>query len=256
MRVTAQEISAALTWGFRPRRPTETVEHYREQLIDHVENRNVAAAFELRLGRKRADWTQADQEAFRTYLLQMWRGGPSDHFSGPVRAFQVVETMGNPVNDESLRRLARVTLDFAHETRLNGATQELPVIASVLCTDGRFLSTYASRDERKAILKLWIDTEPVFGYVMFSDAYIHRLDLDPTSHAVKDTTTTDALMMHVGSRTGLRELYTWVYRLEGKVATAGAIFETPEPVVMDKSKEQTQDPYADLFASATAPGVQ
>jgi hypothetical protein len=136
-------------------------------------------------------------------------------------------------------------LDDAEQDRITDPSGTIPIIAIALLTDGRLLAAEPSRDDRKAILKLWADTLPVFGYVLLADVYVHRVNVDRADgKTVTGTETTDALICHIGSRTGLRQMRTRPYRL----VNGAAVFDPADRQDMDKRHEQVRDPYADLFA--------
>jgi hypothetical protein len=118
-------------------------------------------------------------------------------------------------------------------------------MASVLLTSGQFLTAVVSTDDRKALLKAWIESLPVYGYVLTADAYMHSVDLDGTK-----TSTTEGFISHIGSRSGMRHLIVQLYRREGDAI----VVERREE--FNKSEQEMKDPYADLFAAPMAAGVQ
>jgi hypothetical protein len=70
LRLIAQYAKA---YDFRSRGPFEGQRQYLEALIVHVENRDMAAAHELRVGRPQKDWTPDDVASFRDRMLRTHR---------------------------------------------------------------------------------------------------------------------------------------------------------------------------------------
>lgn len=244
MSIHPLDFAAAITYGFRARRPDESVRAYHEALVTFVESRNYGAGHELRIGKPRAAWTPEDHETFRQRLTSRYSGGPSDFFRSPLTTIDSRVSSGHPVSDTTLQTEADIFLRFMRERREGSMTRQLPIMAAVLCTDGRLVMAFVSGEQRKAVLCGWIAVLPVFGYILVFDSYIHGVDLDPATGQATDSQTTDALTCHIGSRTGLRELRTWRYALVDGVVTFGDL------AVTDKSTGGTgsHDPYADLFA--------
>src|SRR5262245_16559859 len=134
--------AAAITYDFRGKRPGESDKRYRDAVIAHVETRDMARAHELRVGKRQADWTPAEAQAFADRMMTDWHG-PSTEMTSAV--MQVVETKGHAVTDDGLLRLAHECFDNYVEMRRKAPTKELAIIPSVLLMDGRCLSTAVGR---------------------------------------------------------------------------------------------------------------
>ena len=236
--------------NFRGPRRDESPDAYRDAVIAHLDRYCTSAAYELRFGAPQAEWTDAQRNTFKDDLLGRWQKpgtGPSDYFHRPVTVLEGFQTQGRSVTDDELRRLANDAINVLVAWRTEARDDNLPVVASVLLIDGRQFTAFVDAFDRKAILNTWAATEPVYGYFLVADSFLHRINVDKTTQDATKTETVDALICHIGSRSGIRRLVTRPYTVRhGRVE-----WELPED--HDKTANLAGDPYADIFAHAFDP---
>lgn len=212
-------IGAVLTFGFRPKRPGESDAAYRAAVIDHVEGRDMARGHELRIGKPQAQWTKAETEAFIARCRAL--PGPRDHFKpGRQQEFEIAETGSYAVTEASLVELAQSLLQTMIEHRqakasYRGPDAAVPIIANVLLFDGRLWTTSVDRGDRVALLRMLASREPVFGFFVGFDAFMHAIDRR-TGAARK----IDTLLVQVGTRDH-RWMLQRPYRFEGRAVVFG-----------------------------------
>jgi len=231
-------IAIATTYGFRPQRRDELDAEYQAAVAAYVEERDWSAAHEVRLQKPQAEWSAADREGFVDRLKR--QPMPSMEFGRGVHAFPMIAT---PFRGEAtwqlLVELAARGLEAVTERRTREPAWSCPVLISALTLDHRLLTTGTSPPQRLALLKSLIRREPIFGYVVVVDTFLHSVS---PGGALKQ----DAFVVHLGSRVGSREM--WVARY----AVADGIVTFEPRRVIDLRTEagpDTQDPYAELFVS-------
>lgn len=239
-------VHAAKTYDFRARGPFEGQRQYLAALIAHVQDRDYAMAHELRLGRRQADWTHDDIEAFRRRIFDL-QGPPLDP---PPRGFaHLVAFDGghHPVTEAALLDLAARGLAAYVEKKQRFGTSAVPILANVLLTDGRLCISSLSRGDRVAFLKWVAQSMPMFGFFLIFDAFLHRISEEGST--MQRAEKVDALLVHVGTRE-LRRMIMRPYR----VFDGRALFDDPPPPDLDKRGPETlEDPYAGIFVSVPGP---
>jgi len=235
--------AAIVTYKFRTRRPHEPEAEYLGDLVQHVEQRDFAAAHELRVGRRQADWTKADVQAFHEHLNRRGWHGPSEDLPPGVTVRPALEIGIAEVSEAGLLAYATEMLDALVDLRKRRPTGELWIAASVVLTDGRALATFVSRGDRVAVIKALARTQPVFGFVVACDVFIHGID---TRRG--EATKQDAIIAHVGTRE-IRLIKVRPYALEH----GQAVFVDPPPPDIDKAAEVCSDPYAGIFVTVPPP---
>lgn len=238
-RLHSMLIEYATRYGFRPRRFDESLDIYREALVEHVRIRDYSAAHELRVGRLQPEWTPEDVKDFHD---RMMRGsGPRREFPpGHVQPFAMLRDDGPyDVTEAGLLTLADRALEAVIKIRRR---EELRgVLLSVLLTDGRLLSTQVQRGDRIALLKQLAQNAPTFGYIVIADVWIHEVHTD-NSGASK----VDAIIVHIGTR-DLRRTKVRPYRVLGN-----GVLKFEDPYGIDWKTdpiEDGNDPYAEIFVS-------
>lgn len=240
-------IAAALSrYPFRAKRTHETATAYREAVIRHVHSHDFAAAHELRLNKRQADWTSADAQSFREHVQGLPRS--THDLDDGVIGFPVF-TMSDtvPVSDAHLLVMAGRASEFCVDFRTKDPEKEFPIKLSVLLTTGQVLHALPDRENRIRALKLLGKQYPVYGYVLAADMFIHLMTRHPVTHA-EYATKSDGFVVHVGSRT-LRRVFTHRYRVEN----GRAVFEPVHELVTDLNRDNVHDPYADVFVSVPMP---
>jgi hypothetical protein len=240
--------AAAARYNFRARKPSETGAEYRSALIRHVQQRDYAAAHELRLDKRQADWTSAEAQAFREHLQAMPRS--AHELENHLVEFPAIKDPDQhlPVSDDTLVTMAQRALKYCVEFRTALPEKDFHPMVSVLLTDGGVLHAMPGRENRIRAIKLLSRQYPVYGYVVAADVFIHKLDRNPVTN-VEHASKQDAFVVHVGSRT-LRRIFMQAYRVE----SGRAIFEPiREPSAEMKDGDHIDDPYADVFVSVPMP---
>ncbi len=264
-RHAAMIMAAAIKYNFRqPTDPTPAgVAAYVRDLIAHVNSRDWAAAHELRIGKPQAEWTPDDANGFARLLKGKTR---TDHELDPgVHRFQGFDFGdGFPVTEACLRELANDSLTDLMDMRRKDATKELPILAVVLLTTGGARLLLPGSNDRIGLLKHLARTEPVFGFALTFDSWMHELtvadtekDLSPTSwqtdqRRIGKATKRDALVQHIITR-DLRLIRRRTYGFEG----TRAVFDEPAPPDIDVRVQgpTVDDPYAELFVTVPRSGV-
>lgn len=239
-------MRAAMTrYPFRAARSGEAPADYLAALVAHVEQRDYAAAHELRVGRPQAQWTQADVDSFTAHMKQRW-GRAVDHSPETLMEDAYEFSMavdGMPVSADALIKAGETALEFLIERRQVDPAAELPCLLQVLLTDGRCLMAPVHPDDRVALVKAVVQREPVFGFVVIADVFIHALG--PTT-----ATKRDALVCHIGTRE-MRRMLVRPY----DVRDGHAHFD-PDPPPMERfdgTVNKVYDPYAEVFVSVPLP---
>jgi hypothetical protein len=119
-------------------------------------------------------------------------------------------------------------------------------MANMLLTDGRLLTLSPSRDDRIRVLKHLARTQPVYGYTVIGDVFVHAFERHPVTYecvAKKE----DAFIVHMGSRS-MRRVFTQPYAVTG--GTVRVDFPLRDLAGRD---QMTEDPYADIFVSVPDP---
>jgi Arc/MetJ family transcription regulator len=99
---------AVLRYEFRLPTSADTVEGYLKALVAHVEQRDSAAAHELRLNKRQCDWTPAEVDAWQDYMFDAHKMPRQEFRPGEAFAFPVVATPAGtePVTEAHLLKLA------------------------------------------------------------------------------------------------------------------------------------------------------
>lgn len=233
--------------------PTDAaaVDGWFRRLVAHVEQRDWADAFEILIGRRRADWTADDCAAF--VARRAASPGPRLEFGADdVRQLSgVMDSARYACTTATLKRLARRGLGALAHMRRDEPRAEFPVFVSLLMADGRLMSLRCNSDDRVAVVKHFARHEPLFAYFVVFDAYSYVVNVDP---AAPRTEQRDALMCQAGSR-DTRWLFRRLYRVEGD----RVIFDAPTPEELDLTGDDLKnirDPWAEIFVSvppSTAP---
>jgi hypothetical protein len=230
-------------YKFRRRFSGEPEPVYLRKLIQFVAHRDYAAAHELRVGKRQADWTSEEAHDFRQRL-----SGPRDPKAHDPRvpfACVMLDDPGPyPVHDANLLRFARDAMDFCVRFRNEAPTKDFRIMASVLLTTGKVLHGMPERSDRIRLIKYLAQTQPVYGWWVAGDVWVHGLNVN-TVTGKETADKTDAFIVHVGSRT-LRRVFTRRYRVEA----SGVIWRDLEDVEPDG---MTDDPYAELLVSVPEP---
>jgi hypothetical protein len=231
-------------YGFRRRLDRESEADWLAAFIAHVRNRDMSAAYELQLNRPQADWTPADVDAFRTDMMSGWHG-PREDLAPGFQAFPMLRDPGPfPTTDDGLRALAAKGREALCQMRREAPTKELAIMASVLLLTGDVLTTIVSRADRLAVLKMLARTQPVYGYLLAFDAFVHGITEDA---AGKRATKTDAILVQAGSRTA-RFTLVRPYRLETHGVGVRVVFGEGHEIDADTLRGGV-DPYAGIFVS-------
>jgi|SRR5262245_35349260 len=230
-------------YPFRNPNPFETGEDYARAFYDHLRKRDMGLAHELRLGKRQAKWSPKDVESF----LEACSGdhGPSEEFDEGVHAIPMVTTEGHPVTTEELLTSATRLLDYMMSVRRKDPTGEVPIMVGVLLDTGRLMEgVIGSSRDRLAVLKFLVRTQPVFGFFITFDAFMHRVD-----KTAGTATKQDCLMMRIGTR-DLALMKTRPYRVKHNVA----IFDDPPPddINMRDQGVEGRDAYSSVFVSVPA----
>jgi hypothetical protein len=239
--------SIALKYGFRPRGPGEGLARYRAALIEYVVVRDYAAAHEARVGRRQAEWSPVEAQAFEAHLRAR-RPPPIDDdadFSG----LPMLHAGHYACTEPALLELADRGLAATMAHRQANPTRELAIIAGVLLTNGEHLVTLVSRGDRIALLKWLARNHPVFGFTLVFDAFIHTLEKHPVTGETTKAVTRDAITMHIGTRER-RIVKTRPYA----VVNGRTVFHDPLPDIDSRAPQgELEDCYAEIFVSVPTP---
>jgi hypothetical protein len=236
--------AAIVTYKFRARRPHEPEAEYLGDLLLHIEQRDFAAAHELRVGRRQADWTKADVQAFHEHMSRRPRG-PREDLPPGFHMQPAIDVGPIEVSRAALLAYATECLDTLVAMRKRRPTSELLIAVSVVLLDGRALATFVGRAERVAVVKALAQSHPVFGFVVVCDVFIHTIN-KTSGTATKQ----DAIICHAGTR-DMRIMKVRPYALEH----GQAVFVNPPPADVDKAAEagMISDPYAGIFVTVPTP---
>jgi len=241
-------VQAAQEYEFRPRRRHEARQEYFAALVQHVESRDYAAAHELRIGRRQADWTPEDVDAFQR-RLQRPHNGPRQAFArgvAPNLRMGMVFQSRYAATDEGLLELIDASLSAQFETRVHDPKGSLPIFASVMSFNGELLTTTVDRGDRVAVLKYLAQRLPVFAFLLVFDAFIHAIDTESRKASKRD-----AIIAQAGTRTRR------ITRVKPYEIVDGAVRALPPPPDHDTAAPNgwhvTEDPYASIFVSVPTP---
>jgi len=237
--------AAARDFKFREPPPVSTVDEagaYLHELIGHVESRDLARGFELRVGCKQADWTPDMVDAFAKSMMGRPRRDP-DRFTKPFSVYEVaLVTMPAPVDDAALRLVVDATLQSMIDLRVQGPAAELPLLVGGLLTTGELITTTVDRDDRIAFVTAMARNKPLYGWFVASDMFIHAINTGDTKSASKQ----DAIGIHFGTRT-VRGFLVQPYNIRG-----GAVHLLPRREDFFQVAGKVEDPYAFIFAPPTS----
>ena len=239
--MTPLERAAVATYQFRNQKPGESYAVWRAKLIAHVATRDMAAAHEVRVGRKQAEWTTNDVRAFGDWCRDA--PGPRETLRPGVQVYPAFDEAGHAVTEETLVDLATRGLDAVCAMRHESPTADIAIFASVLLLTGHYLTVPVSSGDRLAILKLLARDKPVFGFVLVFDGWVHRILPDHTA-----ATKCDAFMAQIGTRE-MRRMLIRPYRFVDGLAVFDAAYEM-------NPRQFDDDPYASIFVSVPAPTGQ
>lgn len=239
--ITPAEQAAAEKYHFRRRRTHESEAFWRAALILYIEHRDWGLAHELRVGKPQAEWTPDEHKDFIERLRR--KNVPSETLSEPHRAPIIAEEFGEEPTDEGLLRLVTRGLEAVVEERTQRPRAEIPVYVSGLLTTGALITTVVATPDRVALVKLWAQMLPLYGYVVVTDAFMHSVNTEKQS-----TSKVDAIMARVGSRT-LRQVRFKPYRWRPD----GSVEWLENPPVLDEANI-TEDAWSGIFVSVPTPG--
>lgn len=234
---------ALAKYGFRAQHPGEPPDAYREAFITHIEQRDFAAAHELRVGKPESEWTADEVQDFRRRIEAVPR-----HGVGTMP--EMLPMMGTPSGeweptDESMRVILTELMTMIREWRIEDPEREIWPHIGVLMMDGQLLTAPVHRRDRKGALKMLTTYSPCYGWAIVFEAFMHMIENNQTAKKL------DVLLGHMGTRT-TRIIRRHNYRFE----LGRAIFE-PAPEEWDlrnlPAGESIEDPYADLLVSVPPP---
>jgi hypothetical protein len=235
---------AAAKYGFRATTLGESPVDYVYALIAHVETRDLAAGFELRIGKCQADWNAEEIAAFTRRMTDPTFIMPRETL--PIgSAIPCMCTPGNEVSDANFLRLAEHGLDALCQMRGNDPDGTLPIIANVLLTTGELLTAAVDRDDRVAFLKVMTRTRPVFGFFLVADLWTHLVTEDQATKG-------EAIVVQIGTR----ERRLTKIRAYTRDDAGGIVFTRPHPddVIDSKTEDGVLlDAYASIFVSVPMP---
>ena len=215
---------------------------YLRQLIAHVESRDLARGFELRVAAKQADWTPDQVQAFAEHMRARPRRDP-DQFRKPFNAFKVATLkVTPPIDDAALRSFVDATMQHMINLRLAEPAGAIPLLVGGLTTNAELLTTTVDRDDRIPFITLLARTQPLFGWFVASDMFIHSINVGDHKSATKQ----DAIGVHFGTRTSRGFLVRPYAVVDGAVQL--------QPVREDLftvAGANIDDPYAFVFQPPT-----
>lgn len=242
--------AAAKDFGYDPPPATAKTEaeaeRYLKGLIAHVESRDLARGFELRVGERQPNWTPDMVEAFQRSMSDRPRRDP-DKFRKPFNAFHVATVkVSPPIDDAALRRFVDSTMQHLINLRLASATATLPLLVAGLTTTGELLSSSVDRDDRIPFVTMLARTQPLYGWLVASDMFIHAINVGEVKSASKQ----DAIGVHFGTRT-MRGFLVRPYDV-----VDGVVQLQPQREdwfdVQRRGDGGIEDPYAFVFAPPTS----
>ena len=188
--------TAAARYQFRRQLRRETAAAYRVALINHVEARDYAAAYELRIGKPQAEWTTAEVRDFKTHILQVPRVKQDFAPGAAPMALAVMPIAdGVTVSDDELARVAGHGLTAVIQRRIAEPGWEVPILISALLMNGSLVATSSARGDRIAVLKYLARETPLFGYFIVADMFLHTVNDQIATKA-------EGLVMHLRVRLG------------------------------------------------------
>jgi hypothetical protein len=227
---------------------------YLRALVEHVRKRDMALAHELLLGKRQAEWSPEEVHGFARASEHL--GGASEEFSEGVHVAVAVSTDHEEVSEVNLLRCASRGLEAMMQMRREAPTRELRIMLNVLLTTGELTTYMPAHHDRLALLKHLVRTQPVFGFFLLFDAFIHNINdaRGPTAKATKR----DALLMRIGTR----ERH-WMKTRPYRVLDGGkrAVFDNPPPPDLDMLEQLRaqdrggRDVYMGVFAVEQAEGT-
>jgi len=241
-------VRVARTYGFRARGPLETVAQYREALIAFAEDKDYAAAHEVRVGCAQAEWTP---EQVMNFSMRI-RSRPRSQHLPRIPDEMVIAEGGelDAVTDAALLAHGLIGIEKYMDMRRAAPMKDLVPILTVALLDARLLVLPVSRGDRISTMKAFARDMPVFGFALLFDALMHSID-EVTKVAKKR----DVLMQHIVTRT-----CRVVRRRSYTVRQGRAFFDDPLPDFnAGKGREDettwhvADDPYADVFVSVPLP---
>ena len=233
--------ASAKAFSFRRSLPGESLEAYRAALVAHVDRQDMAAAHEIRVGRQQRDWTQADIEAFTQHTATL--PGPSSTLHQQAFVTRIEEGPFE-VSEQGLRKVALQGVENMMAMRRKEPTTNLMVMASVLLVNGKILTAFVHSEDRLSFVKSMAQTEPVYGYFIVFDGWLHRV-VDSTG-GQKAATKVDCIFGHVGSRDVRYSILRPYHARNGK-----AVFDAPLADL--EQVDISNDPYAEIFVTVAAP---
>src|SRR4051812_36955281 len=187
---------ATLRYPFRPQHRDESAVDYLRAVIAHIQSHDWAMAYEIRLGRRQADWTADDVAQFKAEVLSLPRPRHTPPRGGVGLRVSDIEPGGMwPVTDLSLRTMLDELMAAALAMRKAKPQADIPIIASVLLMTGQAGLLTVHRGDRIAVLKFLAQNGPVYGYVLVFDAFMHIVSEGAGSRAEKH----DAILGHLGT---------------------------------------------------------
>lgn len=187
--------AAAHDFQFRPPEGKDEAKAYLLALIEHVESRDLARGFELRVGTKQADWTPEMVDSFKASMTRRPRRDP-ERFRKPFNIFKIATVkVEPPIDDATLRRFVDGTLQHMINLRTEAPAAELPLLVGGLTTDAELLTTTVARADRIAFITAMARHEPLFGWFVASDMFIHSIEMGEVKRASKQ----DVIGIHFGT---------------------------------------------------------
>lgn len=237
--------AAAIDFGF-PEPPsvvtnTAEAEGYLARLIAHVESRDLARGFELRVGVKQADWTPDQVKAFRDSLDSRPRRDIERDLK-PLSAFRVERLrLDRAIDDACLRAFVDAHLALLVGRRQANGAEELPIIACGILSTGWLLCAEVARADRIGFVTTMARTEPLYGWIVAADMFIHVADVGE-GKASKE----DVIGVHYGTRTS-RGFRSRRYA----VVNGRGVFEPERQELFGEDGARVEDPYAFVFMPPT-----
>lgn len=244
-RLRADLLEHALKlYPFRPPDPGEPGVAYITAAVTHVAQHDWALSFEIRLGRRQADWTPADTKLFKDYVMVL-RPPAAEKQPADVRIGKVIAGGTWPVTDDAMRAILDELMAEHIEARVRSPQRDIPIIVGVLLMTGDLVLMDVHRGDRVAAIKYLARNAPVYGYVIAFDAFMHILpatDDDP-----KPPEKHDCILGHMGTRT-IRLTARRPYRYVDNRRRV----EVDPPMEDILPPHYVGDPYAEIFVSVPA----
>jgi hypothetical protein len=240
----------ARQYKFRARGRQETTDRYREALIAHAQQRDFAAAHEVRVGRAQAAWTPEDVQAFRQRMEAM-PGPRLDHPPPLVETMSAgrVEVGDQAGVDAAVLELGRRGLASFIETRRKHPERELMLLLTMVLANGEVHIAPVRRGDRVAILKAFAQRFTLIGFTVAADVFIHGITI---AEGTGGTTKQDAIMIHVGTHTS-RWMLVQPYTVAHGVVTVEPVREMNLRDPASLGATNVVDPYAEVLCSVPMP---